>query len=101
MVSSLPCRTATIMVFRSVARMVVTTSTSSPQRSTALLETPDAHYLFRARVAKDVWARYAASRAEGIGYDNFKNAVAARQGGARVRVYRRGLEPLLRLQRGE
>ena len=52
-----------------------------------VLETPAADYRFRVRMTKTVWARYVADCAAGIDYDNFKNAVAARQGGARASVY--------------
>lgn len=65
----------------------------------AVLETPDADYRFRVRVTKDVWARYVAGLAVAIDYDNFKNAVAARQGTARARVYGEVWSVLLDLQR--
>jgi hypothetical protein len=64
-----------------------------------VLETPDADYAFRVRVAKVDWARYLADAATKIDYDNFKNAVAARQGSTRARVYGEVWGALLRLQR--
>jgi len=63
-----------------------------------VLETPAADYRFRVRMTKTAWARYAADCAAGIDYDNFKNAVAARQGGARAGVYGEVWGVLLRLQ---
>lgn len=62
------------------------------------LETPDADYAFRVRVAKVDWARYLADIATEIDYDNFKNAVAARQGPVRARLYGEVWGVLLRLQ---
>lgn len=53
----------------------------------AMLETPAADYPFRVRVAKAEWARYVAERAHAIDYDNFKNAVASRQGTRRASMY--------------
>lgn len=64
-----------------------------------VLETPAADYRFRVRMAKDDWARYVAACATGIDYDNFKNAVAARHGAGRARVYGEVWGTLLRLQR--
>lgn len=64
-----------------------------------VLETPAADYRFRVRMAKTDWARYVAACATGIDYDNFKNAVGARQGGARARVYGEVWGVLLSLQR--
>lgn len=64
-----------------------------------VLETPAADYGFRVRMAKADWARYVAACAGGIDYDNFKNAVAARQGAARARVYGEVWGVLLLLQR--
>lgn len=65
----------------------------------AVIETPAADYRFRVRMSKDDWARYVAACATGIDYDNFKNAVAARQGSARARTYVEVWGVLLRLQR--
>lgn len=64
-----------------------------------VLETPDADYAFRVRVAKVDWERYLTDAATEIDYDNFKNAVAARQGSVRARVYGEVWSVLLRLQR--
>lgn len=64
-----------------------------------VLETPAADYLFRVRMTKTDWARYVAASATGIDYDNFKNAVAARQGAARARVYGEVWSVLFTLQR--
>jgi hypothetical protein len=64
-----------------------------------VLETPAADYRFRVRMTKADWALYVAACATGIDYDNFKNAVATRQGPARARVYGEVWGVLLRLQR--
>ena len=64
----------------------------------AVLETPAADYRFRVRMAKTDRARYVAGCTAGIDYDNFKNAVAVRQGGARAGVYGEVWGTLLRLQ---
>jgi len=49
-------------------------------------------------MTKTAWARYAADCAAGIDQDNFKNAGAAGQGGARGRVYGEVWRVLFRLQ---
>jgi hypothetical protein len=49
--------------------------------------TPHADYLFRAVVNKQTMAGVLASLTEGIDYDNFKDAVASKQGIERARVY--------------
>lgn len=64
-----------------------------------VIETPAADYRFRVRMAKPDWAGYVADCARAIDYDNFKNAVAARQGPARASVYGEVWATLLRLQR--
>jgi hypothetical protein len=64
-----------------------------------VIETPAADYRFRVRVAKTEWVAYIAGCASAIDYDNFKNAVAARQGPARASVYGEVWATLLRLQR--
>lgn len=51
-----------------------------------VIETPGADYRFRLRMAKTTWAEYVAEQAVGIDYNNFKNAVAARQGYDRARA---------------
>lgn len=52
-----------------------------------VLETPHADYRFRVRTTKRAWASYVAGQARVIDYDNFKDAVADRQGYERARVY--------------
>ncbi|MEJ7785702.1 MAG: hypothetical protein WKF96_12930 [Solirubrobacteraceae bacterium] len=64
-----------------------------------LIETPAADYRFRVRVAKADWAEYLATRASAIDYDNFKSAVATRQGAMRSAVYGEVWATLLKLQR--
>ena len=49
--------------------------------------TPEADYPWRVSVSKREWAAYLAETAAAIDYDNFKNAVAERQGRARHDVY--------------
>jgi hypothetical protein len=44
-------------------------------------------YPWRAELPRDEWARVAATLAGEIDYDNFKNAIADRQGYARAGVY--------------
>ena len=48
---------------------------------------PDADYPWRAVVPRDEWAAVVAALAAEIDYDNFKGAVAARQGHERAWVY--------------
>ena len=50
-------------------------------------EDPDADYRWRALVKAGDWQNVLASLAGAIDYDNFKNAVAERQGPDRARVY--------------
>jgi hypothetical protein len=64
-----------------------------------VIETPTADYRFRVRMAKTDWAGYVADCASAIDYDNFKNAVAARQGPARASVYGEVWATLLELRR--
>lgn len=64
----------------------------------AVIETPAADYRFRARLTKADWAGYLADRAREIDYDNFKGAVATRQGAERVSIYAEVWGALLRLQ---
>lgn len=66
----------------------------------AVLETPAADYRFRVRMTKADWAGYVADCARAIDYDNFKNAVAQRQGRARATIYGEVWATLLRLQGG-
>jgi len=64
-----------------------------------VLEMPAADYPFRVRVSKADWAGYVANCAGRIDYDNFKDAVAARQGHDRAEVYMGVWSALRRLQR--
>lgn len=52
-----------------------------------LLETQEADYRFRVRATREAWVGYVASAAEDIDYDNFKAAVAVRNGAGRARTY--------------
>ena len=65
-----------------------------------VIETPARDYRFRVHLPRDIWASYAAAAAAGIDYGNFKNAVAARQGAERARVYADVWADLLPLQQG-
>lgn len=49
--------------------------------------TPDADYLYRARVEQAAFAQAMAKIAADIDYSNFKSAVGARQGHDRAHVY--------------
>ena len=60
---------------------------------------PDHDYGWRAFVTRDQWVEAVARLAGGIDYDNFKNAVAVRQGSDRGRRYSRIWAELLKLQR--
>ena len=51
-----------------------------------VIETPAADYRFASGSPRPRWAAYIAGCACAIDYDNFKNAVAARQGPARASV---------------
>lgn len=62
-----------------------------------IMETPSADYRFRVRVSKAAWSSYVAACAGGIDYDNFKNAVATRQGSRAGAVYGEVWGVLLRL----
>ena len=64
----------------------------------AVIETPDADYRFRVHLSKATWSSYVADSAAGIDYDNFKRAVAVRQGAERAHVYGEVWSTLLRLQ---
>lgn len=52
-----------------------------------VIETPSADYRWRVRVRRASWMSYVAAQALAIDYDNFKNAVAERQGIERATVY--------------
>lgn len=54
-----------------------------------ILATPDADYPFRAAVPRERWSAALVLLAAEIDYDNFKNAVAERQGSRREAVYHR------------
>ena len=61
-------------------------------------EDPTADYRHRAIVSRDEWIAALALLAAKIDYDNFKNAVAERQGHERAGVYHDVWNRLLRLQ---
>jgi len=63
-----------------------------------VIETPQADYRWRVRVRRSNWMSYVAAQALAIDYDNFKNAVAKRQGVERAGVYGDVWSVLLRLQ---
>ena len=56
-------------------------------RGLKIEENTGSDYRFRAEVKKADWQNALASMAGAIDYDNFKNAVAERQGSDRARVY--------------
>ena len=56
-------------------------------------------YRFRVFVDREDWVQAAAELAREIDYDNFKNAVADRQGPARASIYSKVWSALGRLQR--
>lgn len=60
-----------------------------------------ADYRHRALVSRAEWVVAVAQLASAIDYDNFKGAVADRQGAARARVYGRVWSDLLELQTEE
>lgn len=60
--------------------------------------TPDADYAFRTVVKRKAWAKLMTDFADELDYDNFKNAVAARQGRARAHLYHRVWAELLELR---
>jgi hypothetical protein len=64
-----------------------------------ILATPDHDYPFRAVVSRERWSAALVLLASEIDYDNFKNAVAARQGHERADVYRWVWFDLATLQR--
>lgn len=63
-----------------------------------VLETPHADYRWRVRIRRASWRSYVAAQALAIDYDNFKNAVAKRQGVERAHVYGEVWGALLQLQ---
>ena len=65
----------------------------------AISETPSRDYRFRAVVDREAWSVALVLMASDIDYPNFKNAVAARQGPKRARLYGEVWATLLRLQR--
>ena len=66
-----------------------------------VIETPDADYRWRVRLLRETWAAFVAQQAGAIDYDNFKNAVAERQGPERAHVYGGVWSVLHRLQTGK
>ena len=56
-------------------------------------------YRFRIHVKREDWVRAAADLSEQIDYDNFKNAVASRQGYERASVYSKVWSVLFGLQK--
>lgn len=62
-------------------------------------EDREADYRWRAEVSVEEWRDALIVLARGIDYDNFKDAVAERQGFEREAVYHRVWSELLRLQR--
>jgi hypothetical protein len=61
-------------------------------------EDPSADYRYRAILTRAEWLVAVAQLVTEIDYDNFKNAVAARQGGDRAALYGVLWRELLRLQ---
>ena len=61
-------------------------------------EDPSADYRHRAYVSRAEWLAAVAQLTCDVDYDNFKNAVAARQGAARAKVYGSVWADLLSLQ---
>jgi hypothetical protein len=59
---------------------------------------PDADYRWRAIVSRAEWVAAVAQLAADVDYDNFKSAVAARQGRGRERLYHRVWAALQELQ---
>jgi hypothetical protein len=62
-------------------------------------EDANADYRWRAEVTRHEWKRALSGLSDRIVYDNFKNAVADRQGWERERVYHQVWGALTRLQR--
>jgi hypothetical protein len=65
-----------------------------------IAEDADADYRYRAQAPREAVVRAVAAEARGIDYDNFKSAVAARQGRQRADVYHRVWDALYRIQSG-
>ena len=61
-------------------------------------EDPHADYRWRVEVHRDEWRRALVQLSDRIDYDNFKSAVATRQGMKREAVYHRVWRELLRIQ---
>ena len=64
-------------------------------------ETPDADYRYRVLLPRETWSAYLAAAGDTIDYPNFKNAVAARQGADRARVYAHVWSVMFELQQRE
>ncbi|MCB0858675.1 MAG: hypothetical protein KDB57_11230 [Solirubrobacterales bacterium] len=67
--------------------------------SDSIQESGISDYRFRVFVDREDWVQAAAELAREIDYDNFKNAVADRQGPARASIYSKVWSALGRLQR--
>jgi hypothetical protein len=65
----------------------------------AISESRHSDYRFRARATREAVARAMAQVAREIDYDNFKDAVASRQGYDRAKAYGRVWTELYRLQK--
>jgi hypothetical protein len=61
-------------------------------------EDPNADYRFRAQAPRAAVARVVEAQVEAIDYDNFKSAVARRQGSARAHLYHGVWDVLYRIQ---
>lgn len=61
------------------------------------IHTPDGDYHYRALVSAKEWGRAMEKIGEGVGYDNFKQAVKLRQGSERANLYSRVWAILLAL----
>lgn len=66
--------------------------------SLSIKESRLSDYRFRIFVDREDWAKAAADLAGQIDYDNFKNAVAARQGSERANLYHEVWDKLYGLQ---
>jgi len=61
-------------------------------------EDPLSDYRFRAQAPREAVAEAVAALVRGVDYDNFKSAVAIRQGAARASVYHRAWDVYRKLQ---
>lgn len=90
------CGEGEIMVRGRVRRDLVRLASSCKQ-APEIIETPDADYAFRIKLAHEVWTDYVTRAAAGIDYPNVKNAIAGQ--GARHDAYYDCWSALCRLQR--